>query len=465
MHWDAYQESGTIAALATPLGKGGIAVIRISGKKSRFILSKIIERWSGSEIDKITPARSYHSFVTNGRKYIDECMVVYHQAPRSYTGEDTAEISIHSNPFLVEEVLDLIFSLVPGEIRSALPGEFTYRAFKNGKLDLIQAESVNQLIEANSRYYAHMTFGSLEGKLSRMMTRLKEELVELGVQIETKIEFEEDQFFDEIGIREHLETPLKRLDTLLANARFNDLLNKGLEVVIVGKVNVGKSSLFNTLLMEERSIISDIPGTTRDFIKEQIFLDGFSIHLTDVAGINRETNDEIEAIGIQRSLDKLENCDAVIFMLDASQPLDHTDKDIYGKIKDKKKLIAINKEDICDPQIMADISAHFKDEETAAISVKEHRNIDAVTGFLKGIVSHIKEKETEFTVNRRQKQSLEELTDVLRKVLEMVDAHTAHAEIIAEEIRRAIEIIGRLMGEITPDDILNKIFSQFCIGK
>lgn len=465
MHWDIHQETGTIAALATPLGKGGIAVIRISGEKTRFILSKIIERWTGGGIDKITPARSYHSFVTNGQKNIDQCMVVFHQAPRSYTGEDTAELSIHSNPFLVEEVLDLIFSLDPREIRSALPGEFTYRAFKNGKMDLVQAESVNQLIEANSRYYAHMTFGSLEGKLSRMMTQLKDELVALGVQIETKIEFEEEQFFDEIGIGKHLEAPLKRLDTLLANSRFNDLLNKGLEVVIVGKVNVGKSSLFNTLLMEERSIISDIPGTTRDFIKEQIFIDGFAIHLTDVAGINRETKDEIEAIGIQRSLDKLENCDAVIFMLDASRPLDHTDKDIYEKIKDKKKLIVINKEEIRDPHIWEDISAYFNAEEAEAISVKEHRNIEAVTGFLKDIISHIKEKETEFTVNRRQKQELEELRDVLRQVMAMVDVHTAQAEIIAEEIRRGIEIIGRLMGEITPDDILNKIFSEFCVGK
>jgi tRNA modification GTPase len=470
--WNAV-DTDTIAALSTPLGRGGIAVLRISGSKTRSILSRIIEKWanansnsrSHSEKIKITPGHTFHSFITANRKRIDEVVIVFFQAPHSYTGEDLAEISMHSNPFLVEEVLNLICSLEPQGIRSALPGEFTYRAFKNGKMDLIQAESVNELINANSRYYAHMKFGSLEGRLSRMMEQLKEDLIELGVRIETRIEFEEDQFFDEITIVQQLEAPLKRLDTLLVNTRFNELLNKGLSVVIVGKVNVGKSSLFNTLLMDERSIISSIPGTTRDFIREKIYIDGFPVEITDVAGINRESRDDIEAEGMRRSLERVNNCDAAIFMLDMSQPLENTDKEIYQLVKEKKKIIAANKQDIIDQQVWEAINTYFKDEEVIGISVKEHVNIETVIGFLRKIVTNIKERETEFTINQRQKLALEELRVVLCRVKEMIAAHSCHVEIIAEEIRRAVDVIGQLMGEITPDDILNKIFSEFCIGK
>jgi tRNA modification GTPase len=454
-------DNDTIAALSTPWGRGGIAVIRISGEQTQSILKKIIKKCPSP----LTPGKAYHSFVTDGKKKIDECVVVFFKAPHSYTGEDTAEISVHSNPFLVEEILNLINKTGEKGTRSALPGEFTYRAFKNGKMDLLQAESVNELINANSRYFAHMKFGTLEGKLSRLMEELKEELVNLGVRIETKIEFEEDQFFDEISIADQLNAPLKHLESLLTNARFNELLNKGLNVVIVGKVNVGKSSLFNTLLMEDRSIISHIPGTTRDFIREKIYIDGFPIEITDAAGINRETRDDIEAQGIQRSLEKVKHSHAVIFMLDASIPFDRSDKEIYDLIKQKNKLVVVNKLDIKEQTVLDTISDYFKNEEIVHISVKEHTNIEAITGFFKEMINDIKGKETDFTINQRQKLALEELQTILTRLKDMSITHSNHVEIIAEEIRRAVEIIGQLMGEITPDDILNKIFSQFCVGK
>jgi tRNA modification GTPase len=454
-------DSDTIAALASPLGRGGVAVIRISGEKTLAVLRRVFDKLPAKPI----PRHAYHGFVSDGGKHIDEGLAVFFNAPHSYTGEDVAEISIHSNPFLVEEVLNLIFAVEPQCIRAALPGEFTFRAFKNGKMDLIQAEAVNELINANSRYYVHMKFGSLEGRLSKLMARLREDLIDLGVLIETKIEFEEDQFFDEIHIAGRLDQPLKRLDALLANARFNDLLNKGINVAIVGKANVGKSSLFNALLMEERSIISPTPGTTRDFIREKIYIDGFPIQLTDVAGINRETSDDIEAQGMRRSLEILESCDAAIFVLDASRPLEKTDRDIYDRVKNKKKLIIANKRDIMAPAVWAFIESYFKGEEVVRVSVKEHENIDAVTGFLKAMLTGIKDKEAEFTVNRRQKQALEELRQVLCRVREMMEHLAGHAEIAAEEIRRALDIIGRLTGEITPEDILDKIFSEFCVGK
>lgn len=456
-----YFDSNTIAALSTPLGRGGIAVIRISGDKTLTVLKHVVQNFPSSP----TPRRAYHSFVVHGKQRIDECVTLFFKAPHSYTGEDVAEISIHSNPFLAEEVLNLITAIDPENIRSAMPGEFTYRAYKNGKMDLIQAEAVNELIHANSRYYAHMTFGSLEGRLSSLMENLKQDLMNLGVRIETKIEFEEDQFFDDISIKEELEAPIKRLETLLSNARFNELLNKGLSVVIAGKVNVGKSSLFNTLLMEERSIISDIPGTTRDFIREKLYIDGFPVEIVDVAGINRNTADTIEAIGIERSVERLETCDAAIFLLDGSQPLDTVDIEIYERLKTKTKLIAVNKLDSPDQAVPKIVLDEFKDESITGISVKNNLNIERIKDFLKDLIADIKGKETDFTINQRQKGLLEELNKILHQIREMDSTGGGQTELIAEEIRRATAVIGQLMGEITPDDILNQIFSEFCVGK
>ncbi|MGE5343085.1 MAG: tRNA uridine-5-carboxymethylaminomethyl(34) synthesis GTPase MnmE [Candidatus Omnitrophota bacterium] len=462
-------EADTIVALSTPPGRGGIAVIRVSGDRAREILHVCIEKWARAkgEIPRLTPRYLYHSYViaADGAR-IDACMAAYFKGPRSYTGEDAAEISIHSNPFLIEEVLNRICALEPCTIRLAMPGEFTYRAFRNGKIDLLRAESVNTLIHANSRYFAHMAFGTLDGKLSAFMQELKQELIDLGVRIETRIEFEEDQFMDKIGIGPQLARLTSRLDRLLATSRFNDLLNKGLDVVIVGKVNVGKSSLFNTLLMEERSITSSIPGTTRDFIKEKLFIDGFPITLCDVAGINRETRDDIEAQGIRRSLDKIRHCDAALLMVDLSQPLDATDREIYFQVKDKKKIIIANKSDMASPGMWDTILRAFPGEEIVGISVREHRHIDAVTGFLKRLITDLQSdvKEMDVTVNQRQRQDMEALSEGLRRVGQLED-DSGNVEIVAEEIRRALDIIGRLMGEITPDDILNKLFSDFCVGK
>lgn len=464
-------DSNTITALSTPPGKGGIGVIRISGSQTLLILSEIIEKWRGHPrlLSRIQPGHLYHSYILSNEKRIDECMVVYFKTPNSYTGEDSAEISFHSNPFLTEEILDIIRETNSHEIRLALPGEFTYRAYKNGKLDLIQAESVNELINANSRFFARMKFGSLEGKLSRVMMELKEDLIQLGIAVETGIEFEEDQFLEGITITEKINNTMKRIDSILSASRFNEQLNRGLNVVIVGKVNVGKSSLFNLLLMEERSITSSIPGTTRDFIREKIYLDGFPVEITDVAGINRETKDDIEVQGIQRSLDKVKNADAIIFMVDASRPFDKTDKEIFYLIKKKKKIIVANKLDILAPDSWENLNAFFEreKEDVSGISVKDQINIEGVTQFLKQIISELKKAslDSEFTANKRQRQLLEELKQILRLIKKMVEAQSSQIEIIGEEIRSAISIIGQLMGEITPEEILNRIFSEFCIGK
>ena len=448
----------TIAALSTPEGRGGIAVIRISGKNTYRIINIIVEKLPAN----VESHKAYHSFIIKKKKRIEECIVVFFKAPGSYTGEDVAEISLHSNPFIIEEVLDLIFQ---HDARIALPGEFTYRAFRNSKLDLIQAESVNELINANSRYYALMKFGSLEGKLSDLVKKIRKNLVNLGIRIETKIEFEEEQFLKEIGIDEGLDETVEMLKRILLNSRFNDILNRGLNVVIVGKINVGKSSLFNALLMEDRAITSSIPGTTRDFIKEKMYFGGFPVELMDVAGINKKSRDDIEVQGIKRSFEKVKNSDAVVFMLDASVELNESDFEIYDLIKDKKKVVVANKIDIARKDILARIKSDFKNEKVIEISVKESKNLGKVSQFIENIVREMKKGNDPFGINQRQKNLLENLKDRLEKVSSMINEKSKNAELIAEEIRGAINIIGELTGEITSEKILQQIFSEFCVGK
>jgi len=451
-------DDDTIAALSTPLGRGGIALIRVSGQNTLDIINDISEKVP----KKVIPKRAYHTFIVDKLKRIDECVITFYKKPNSYTGENVAEISIHSNPFIIEEVLGLILK---NNARGALPGEFTYRAFKNGKMDLIQAESVNELINANSKYYASMKFGNLEGKLSELMKKLRENLIELGIKIETIIEFEEDQFLDDIDIIYEIRKSLKIIEKILLNSRFTEILDKGLNVVIAGKVNVGKSSLFNLLLMEDRSIISHIPGTTRDFIKEKIHINGLPFEITDVAGMDKEVTGSIEKEGIKRSYEKIKKSDAVIFMLDASRELNETDLNIFNSIKCKERLVVVNKIDIANKKILKQIRSNFMKEKIHEISVKKNTNVDVIFSFLNGLVNNIKNRDIDFIVNYRQMNLLKRLDGYLKTLINMIKTKKSNAEIIAEEIRSAIKVIAELTGDISNDEILNGIFSKFCIGK
>ena len=453
-------EQDTIAALSTPLGRGGIAVIRISGDNTLSVLSVLVE--SLPPVPR--PRKAYHSFIHKAGKRIDECLVTYFKGPKSYTGEDVSEIAVHSSPFIVEAVLELIFR---HNVRQALPGEFTFRAFKNGKMDLIQAESVNELINANSRYHALMKFDNLEGKLSDLVSSLRRHLMELGVRIESIIEFQEDQYLEHIEISNEIKKTMQIVQRVVSHAKFNDMLDKGFNIVIAGKVNVGKSSLFNHLLMEDRSIISSIPGTTRDFIREKVYIDGFPFDITDVAGINSATDDHIETIGIARSFEKIETSDAVIFLLDASRPLEDTDIRIYDSIRQKERLILINKIDVAQPDHLKALRDFFteRNDEWSEISLKEDVNSDVVPFFLKRMVKEIESKVADFSINQRQKNLLEQLMESLAAVNRMVEAGTVEVEIIAENIRTGMDLIGQLTGHISTDDILNRIFATFCVGK
>ncbi len=451
-------EEGTIAALSTPSGRGGIAVIRISGDLAEIITKEIIE----GVPDKITDRKAVHSFIHKEDKRIEECVYTFFRNPNSYTGEDIVEISIHSNPHLSEEVLDLILSK---GAREALPGEFTYRAFKNNKIDLIQAESVNELINANSKYYAEMKFGNLEGKLSIFLEDLKKELVNLAVKVESIIEFQEDQSLEKIVFTQELESSISGISRIITGHRFNEVLDKGLNVVIVGKANVGKSSLFNSLLLEERSITSSIPGTTRDFIREKIFVDGYPVELIDVAGINSGSVDDIEKLGISRSIDLVKNSDAVIFLLDGSTDIDDNDRSIYDLLEGKEQIIFINKSDVLQEGMIKSVSEEFNNNKIFQLSVLKNTGMEKVSEFISSIINKIGEERAEICVNLRQKTLLVEISDSLKNVKRMINTGETEIELMAEEVRTCVANIGRLLGEVTSEDILGKIFSSFCVGK
>jgi len=446
----------TIVALATPPGQAGIAVIRFSGSLSRAILSRIIrplpKQWQ--------PRRSFHGYIQDGSRRLDECLAVFFPAPRSYSGEDMAEISLHSNLFIVEETLALACR---HGARPALPGEFTYRAFRNGKLDLLQAEAVNDLIRANSRAGSLMEFGNLEGRLSRTVGAVRDALLQAAAEVESAIEFAEDQHLVVNDEGSALAAAAADLERILAASRFSDVLTQGLKVVIAGRVNVGKSSLFNALLLQERSIVSALPGTTRDFIEETLRLDGFAFRVSDVAGLRPAAGDDIENQGMQRSLDKIADADAVLFMVDASQPLAESDLEIARRLGAKKRLLLANKSDLADEGVVSSIRAAFPGETVHLVSARSGDNLGAVSTFLKGLLRDIPDAAGVVAVNLRQKGLLQELYDGIGRIRRL--PAPAPGELVAEEIRHCLGVIGELTGAIAPDDILRGVFARFCIGK
>ncbi len=448
----------TIVALATPPGRGGIAVIRLSGALSGEVARRIFQPLPA----RVQARRSYHGFIHDAGRRIDEGLAVFFRAPRSYSGEEMAEISLHSNLFLVEKALELACR---HGARSALPGEFTYRAFRNNKLDLLQAEAVNDLIRANTRAGALMEFDNLEGRLSATVAQVRDALLRAAVEIETGIEFAEDQHLEAGPGGDGLAAALALLEKVLACSRFSEAVSRGFQVVIAGRVNVGKSSLFNALLLRERSIVSALPGTTRDYIEETLHLGGFAFRVSDVAGIRAAGGDDIENQGMQRSLERLAAADAVLFMVDASQPLQESDLEIHRLLGGRRRILLANKSDRGRQDVIAAIRTAFPGEPLNLISAKHGDNLEAVTAFLASLPGELAQPADAVAVNLRQKGLLEKLRETVGRVLRLQAQEPAPGELVAEELRQGLRLVGELTGAIGVDDVLRGVFARFCIGK
>ncbi|WP_283625331.1 tRNA uridine-5-carboxymethylaminomethyl(34) synthesis GTPase MnmE [Clostridium butyricum] len=459
------REFDTICAIATPIGEGGIAIIRISGEKALEIADKIFAPKSKKDIkDMKTYTMRYGTIVDLDTKdIIDDVILSYMKGPRSYTGENVIEVNCHGGVVATNRVLNQI---VKAGARIAEPGEFTKRAFLNGRIDLSQAEATMDIIKAKTELSMKSAMMQSKGALSKEIGELRKYLLNVLALIEYAVDFTEDDediVDDDLiaQIKDSITKTITRINSLLKNADEGKIIRDGLNIVIVGKPNVGKSSLLNSLLREKRAIVTDIPGTTRDIIEEYINLDGIPIKITDTAGI-RDTEDTVEKIGVERSKEKIEEADLVILMLDTSRALDDEDRVIIDAINDKKYIALLNKVDL-----------ECKLSEEVITSLKRTIEISAKTGFgIENLKEEIKnlffngeiDSESLIISNTRHKQALYRSLEDCNLALEKINLNE-YLDLISIYITSAMRALGEITGDELEEDLLNKIFSEFCCGK
>ncbi len=460
----------TIAALSTPLGEGGISIIRISGVNALDVAKRLFYRGSVKSLKKIRTLASHrvyygHIVAPESDAVIDEVLTVYMKAPRSYTAEDVVEISCHGGMLSSRRILDAALS---SGARLAAPGEFTKRAFLNGRIDLTQAESVIDIIRAQTDRSMDFASHQLSGDLSNEISNIKNILKTMLAYFQASIDFPEDdtdiKYDDYIPVIEKVKS---KVADYLATYDEGRIFRAGLSTAIVGKPNVGKSSLLNVLLKEERAIVTDIPGTTRDTIEEVVNIKGIPLRLIDTAGI-RNSECVIESAGIKLSRDKIKQADFVLFVLDASAPPDDNDLEIFKLTKRKKKLIVANKSDLVKDHAATDalLKSHFGSTNIVRISAKKNENVEQLRNmiFETVIEKKVEQEKERFLINSRHRDIL---TRTLAYVEQIDEGLTGRIfpELICVPITDALAALGEVLGETTSDDILHQIFSEFCIGK
>lgn len=444
------QEFETIAAISTPLGTGGVGVVRISGDKSFEIAKKITCK------NNITAGKIHHGWVVDDGVKIDEVIILPFKTPNSYTGEDVIEIQCHGGVNVVRNILDVVLK---NGARPAERGEFTKRAFLNKKLDLSQAEAVDDLIHAKTSNFAIQSAKNLSGVLAKKINEIKASVFEVASRIVAGIDFPEDVKEPEYSyIIEKFENSVREIDRVLACAKSSDILRQGVKVAIVGRPNVGKSSLFNALLNLDRAIVTDIAGTTRDIIKENLDL-GVAVTLIDTAGIRQDDNiDRVEEIGIEYSKQSANDADLVLFLYDASVGITPEDKEIYGIIKDKTHIVVANKIDL----LTGDFVSSF--ENPAKLSVYTKDGLNDLKKKMKDIVCSFSLEDTEFITNKRQQACLERCRESLARAIAAARSCELQ-DMIYIDVKAALLSLDEITGEVINDEILNNIFEHFCIGK
>ena len=449
----------TIAAISTPIGHGGIGIVRISGEKAKEIAKKIFV----SKNDGFLPNTIVYGKIFDNSEMIDEVLVSYFKAPNSYTGEDVVEINSHGGILIVQRILDLV--LKNGAIM-AEPGEFTKRAFLNGKLDLSQAEAVIDLINSKTKIENQTSAKQLDGVIGDKIRNIKKRAIDILVDLEANIDYPEYDI-EEISrnkVKSTIEALLVDLKELSTSYEEGKIIKEGINIAIVGKPNVGKSSLLNRLLKEERAIVTDIAGTTRDTIEESIVYKGVALNIVDTAGIH-ETSDVVESIGVSKSKEAIENSDLVLLVLDNSIELDNEDIELLDNIKNHKKYILLNKIDIND-KISENLLKYAKNSEILSISAKENIGINEL---LDRIIEDFKAKEIEknndiIITNKRHKEAIDNTITSFENIVKATEIGTP-LDMISIDIQNGISYLGEILGENVSEDIINGIFAKFCLGK
>jgi tRNA modification GTPase len=439
----------TIVALATPQGIGAIGVIRLSGKDAIGIINQLFS--SKNLLQQDTHTLHVGLLKDNGSA-IDEVVVSLFKNPKSYTGEDVVEISCHGSTYVQQQVLQ---ACIHKGARLAKAGEFTQRAFLNGKLDLTQAESVADLIASNSNAQQHAALHNLKGGFKNDLVEIREKLIEFSALMELELDFAEEdvEFADRKKFNELLDNSLRKINGLINSFSLGNVIANGVKVAIVGKPNAGKSTLLNTLLNDERAIVSAIAGTTRDTVEETINIKGILFHFIDTAGIRHHSQDEIENIGIKKSREKIEQADIVLLI---AEPND-IDETLLQAIQQKNYIVVVNKIDAGLPAV--------KKENYLYISAKNKTGIDELTNALYNKVIH-QEINTEDTLitNTRHLQHLQKIKIHLLSIQQNIQANLS-TDLIAPDIKLCLQHIGELTGTITNENVLDYVFSKFCIGK
>ncbi|MCE5329396.1 tRNA uridine-5-carboxymethylaminomethyl(34) synthesis GTPase MnmE [bacterium] len=454
----------TIAALATRAGEAAVNIIKISGKESINIAEKIFKSKSNKKICDLRTYKIIYGNIFDKNKIIDEVLVSVMKAPKSYTREDIVEINCHGGMVAVNKILELI---IENGARLAEPGEFTKRAFLNGRIDLSQAEAVIDIINAKTINSLKIAANNLSGSLKNEIKNIRKKLLDIIVEIEASIDFiEEDlEIIPYKKMRKDINEVHENLIELIKSEEKGEIIKNGIKITIAGKPNVGKSSLLNLIVKKEKSIVTHIPGTTRDAIDEIIYMDGIPVTITDTAGIRKSKN-YIEKIGVKKSISEIEKADIIIVILDNSKEISDEDIEIIKKSKEKKVVICINKIDKRSKIKKEKIEEYIKKENIIEISATKRIGIEKLEKKIKDLTIG-KEKfeiEEKIIINKRQKISIEKAKIEIENAQKAFDLKLSE-EFPVIELRAAYNTLGEIIGENTGEDILNGIFRKFCIGK
>ena len=454
----------TISAVITALGEGAVGIVRISGENALAVGEKMFRAASGRKLEEYAPNTLVYGHVYEEDSLIDEVLAVYMKAPRSYTAEDVVEIQCHGGVQSLKKILELSYK---EGARPAEPGEFTKRAFLNGRIDLTQAEAVMDIIKSRSEASLKLAVRQQNGQLAKALRSLRTDLVDIIVNLEAVIDYPEEDIEDVTfgKVQESISTSCEKIENLLAHAHTGKILREGLRTAIVGRPNVGKSSLLNALLKEDRAIVSEYAGTTRDVIEEQLLLDGVPLVLADPAGI-RQTDDFVEAIGVERSKQHLQDAELVICVVDGSVPLTPEDEDILEAAQAKPFVIIVNKSDKDINDNFLALQERFGKEQVMALSAKTTQGIDEFTAWLKNFVygSEGALSDGVYVQNARHEQLLREALGFLEDAGNAAENMLPY-DCIVIDVRNAIDLLGEITGDTVQDEIINQIFSRFCIGK
>lgn len=453
----------TIAAISTGMTSSGIGIIRISGPDAIAIADKVYDSRSGKKLENMPTHTIHYGFIRDGEEFIDEVLVMLMRGPRSFTAEDTVEINCHGGVYAMNRILELV---IRKGARPAQPGEFTKRAFLNGRIDLSQAEAVIDVINAKNEYALKSSVSQLKGSVLKVIKDIREKIIYHIAYIESALDDPEHISLD--GYPEQLEEQVEqwkeKIRTLIASSENGKRMKEGIRTVIVGKPNAGKSSLLNVLLGEERAIVTDIAGTTRDVLEEQMSLSGISLNIIDTAGI-RSTEDVVEKIGVKKAKTYARDADLIIYVVDSSTGLDENDEEIMEMIRDRKAIVLLNKMDLDCITTEEDIRKHL-DKPVIPVSAKEEQGIDRLEQTVKDMFydGSISFNDEIYITNMRQKAALKEALDSLEQVSVSIQNQMPE-DFFSIDLMNAYEELGSITGESVGEDLVNEIFSKFCMGK